>query len=154
MEPAHPASPREAWQFDHLNVSIGADHALRALFEGVMDMHPGYRPPFPFPGLWLYEGDQAMVHAVDDDSLSASSGEVRMGHIAFRSQARATDVIARLQAAGLRFRVAHVPADGTIQIFVPLPGGLVVELDVPGDPDIATSHQYSAERRAPDASDI
>ncbi|MNY96463.1 hypothetical protein D3C78_129590 [compost metagenome] len=38
------------WRFDHLSVSMGADHALSTLFEDVMGFQTGFRPPFPFPG--------------------------------------------------------------------------------------------------------
>ncbi|WP_042879790.1 hypothetical protein [Cupriavidus necator] len=143
-----------AWRFDHVNVSAGDRHALRLLFEGVMDLRPGYRLPFPFPGLWLYAGEQAAVHAVDDPALSAQDGAVRFGHIAFRSDTPAAEVIARLRASGLPFRIARVPADDTTQFFVGLPGGFVVELDVPLDAHAAASHHYDSTQAAPSGDDF
>lgn len=80
-----PTSEASTWRCDHVNVSMGASHALRQLFEEVMGLQQGFRPPFPFPGLWLYAGEQAVVHAVDDASLSSGAGELRFGHIAFSS---------------------------------------------------------------------
>lgn len=142
------------WRFDHVNVSMGSGHALRALFESVMGLDTGPRPPFPFPGRWLYEGDQALVHAVDDPSLSAPTGEVHFGHIAFTSQQPASGVIDRLKATGLPFKVARVPADNVAQIFVQLPGHFVVELDVPDDIEGSATHVYSATRGAPTADDF
>jgi len=142
------------WRFDHVNVSIGSGHALRALFEGVMGLDTGPRPPFPFPGRWLYEGDQAMVHAVDDPNLSAPGGEVHFGHIAFTSRQPASGVIDRLRATGLPFKIARVPADNVAQIFVQLPGHFVVELDVPDDIEGPPTHVYSATRSAPTAEDF
>ncbi|RZI99662.1 MAG: hypothetical protein EOO54_27765 [Haliea sp.] len=112
---------------------MGGSEALRALFEGVMGMRPGYRPPFPFPGLWLYAGDQAVVHAVNDAALSAGSADLRFGHVAFRSNESACSVIERVRQSRLPFQIAQVPQDNTTQIFVQLPGGLVVELDVPDE---------------------
>ncbi len=94
---SHIASP--AWSFDHINVSVGTRHALSALFEGVMGLQPGFRPPFPSPGLWLYAGDQALVHAVDDTRLSTETEELSLGHIAFRSEQPASQVIERLQSS-------------------------------------------------------
>lgn len=128
-----PTGMPSAWRFDHVNVSTGESHALRTLFEGVMGLQPGFRPPFPFPGLWLYAGDQAVVHEVTDTNLSAETGEVRFGHIAFRSEQPASQVIERLRRSALPFRVARVPEDNIAQIFVRLPGGFVVELGVPDD---------------------
>jgi len=143
-----------AWRFDHVNVSMGDSHALRALFEGVMELQPGFRPPFPFPGLWLYAGDQAVVHAVNDANLSAQTGELRFGHIAFRSEQPASQVMARLHSSKLSFKVARVPEDNIAQIFVLLPGGLVVELDVPDDIPAEKGHRYSATQAAPGAGDF
>ncbi len=124
---------RPAWRFDHLNVSAGSHKVLEDFFGGVMGLRPGYRPPFPFPGAWLYAGDQAVIHAVDDARLDAGTGALQVGHIAFRSDGPAAPVIASLRDSAWPFRVARVPADNTLQIFVSLPGGLVIELDMPDD---------------------
>lgn len=148
-QPATRASQPESWHFDHVNVSMGSSNALTTLFEGVMGMQPGHRPPFPFPGLWLYLQDQPVVHAVDDPSLSASTGAVRFGHIAFRSDQSAKAVIEKLRCSGLRFRVARVPEENTAQIFVLLPGDFVVELDTPDDPSLMQDHSYAADQASP-----
>ncbi|MDW5442906.1 hypothetical protein [Polaromonas sp. SM01] len=151
---ATPAGVAPAWRFDHVNVSMGASHALRRLFEGVMGFQPGFRPPFPFPGLWLYAGDQAAVHAVDDAKLSSETGEVRFGHIAFSSEQPASQLIDQLRRSALPFKVARVPRDNIAQIFVLLPGEFVVELDVPDDTATSQDHAYSATRAAPGAGDF
>ncbi|MFC3682924.1 hypothetical protein [Hydrogenophaga luteola] len=135
------------WRFDHINVSMGSATALKALFEEVMGFAPGKRPPFPFPGTWLYEGDQALVHAVNDTALSEKAGALRLEHVAFRSDEPASDVIERLKRSSLPFKVARVPAEHVAQIFVLLPGGLVIELDVPCD--VTTDHIYSSVQAAP-----
>lgn len=152
----HPTDCTElpAWSFDHINVSMGTRHALGVLFEGVMGLQQGCRPPFPFPGLWLYAGDQALVHAVDDASLTAEADELSLGHIAFRSEQPASSVIERLQGSELPFKVAHLPQDRIAQIFVRLPGGLVIELDVPDDTMAAAGHTYSATQAAPGPQDF
>lgn len=142
------------WRFDHVSVSMGADHALRTLFEGVMGLETGFRPPFPFSGRWLYEGEQAVVHAIDDASLSAEAGALRFNHVAFASTQSASKVITQLQRTALQFNVARIPADNIAQIFVQLPGGFVVELDVPDDTGGPASHVYSATQGAPAAGDF
>lgn len=138
-----------AWRFDHINVLMGENHALRTLFEGVMELQPGFRPPFPFPGLWLYAGDQAVVHAVNDANLSTESGELRFGHIAFRSDQPAAPLIEKLRVTGLPFRISRVPEDAIAQIFVLLPGNFVVELNVPDEGVLPEDHIYSASQAAP-----
>jgi catechol 2,3-dioxygenase-like lactoylglutathione lyase family enzyme len=139
-----PSAVTPGWRFDHVNVSMADSRALSSLFEGVMGLQSGYRPPFPFPGLWLYAGDQALVHAVDDAALAVESSAVSFGHIAFRSEQPAVPLIEQLRRQGLVFRIARVPQENTAQIFVRLPGGFVVELDVPDDDALPVDHTYSA----------
>ena len=150
------ASPpsTSAWRFDHVNVSMADSRALSSLFENVMGLQAGYRPPFPFPGLWLYAGDQAVVHAVDDAGLAAEPSAVSFGHIAFRSEQPAALVIEQLRAHGLAFRLARVPQENTAQIFVLLPGGFVVELDVPDDDALPLDHIYSTKHASPNSRDF
>lgn len=122
-----------AFRFDHLNLHAAANAPALRLFSDVMGFKPGWRPPFPFPGRWLYdERGQAAQHLVD---APASHGDgIQIGHIAFRTDELADSVLTRLDDAGLSYEVAVVREAGDVQVFVRLPGGLVVELDTPADP--------------------
>ncbi|SDC63111.1 hypothetical protein SAMN05216345_10376 [Cupriavidus sp. YR651] len=144
----HDQPDAPTWRFDHLNVSAGGRQVLDGFFGDIMGLRPGYRPPFPFPGAWLYAGDQAVIHAVDDARLDAQAGDLQVGHIAFRSDGPAAPVIEQLRNSPYPFRVARVPADSTLQIFVMLPGGLVIELDMPDD-GAAGDYQYGTGQTAP-----
>lgn len=122
-----------AFRFDHLNLHASASAPALRLFSDVMGFKPGWRPPFPFPGQWFYDKHgQAVLHRVD---AAASDGDgIRIGHVAFRTDEASDSVLTRLDAAGLSYEVVVVPEAGDVQVFVPLPGGLVVELDMPADP--------------------
>jgi hypothetical protein len=124
-----PANAR--WRFDHINLQAGDSAPLKALFGDVMGLRPGYRPPFPFPGDWLYRDDQAWLHLVD--APPAQGEAVRFAHIAFRTDEPAGQLLARVRGTGLEHEVAFVPEENCVQIFVRLPGGLVIELDADGD---------------------
>lgn len=128
-----PEPTSTAFRFDHLNLHATTNAPALRLFSDVMGFNPGWRPPFPFPGQWLYdERGQATLHLVD---APASHGDgIQIGHIAFRTGEVADSVLTRLDDAGLSYELAVVPEAGDVQIFVPLPGGLVVELDTPADP--------------------
>lgn len=126
MNPHVAAAPQYHWRFDHLNLHAAAEPALQRLFGEVMGLRSGYRPPFPFPGDWLYREDQAWLHLVN---AASSSQGVRLGHVAFRTDEPAEHLLARVRAAGLDHEVAFVPEENCVQIFVRLPGGLVIELD-------------------------
>lgn len=121
-----PSTP--PWRFDHVQLFAGAESPLDRLFIEVMSLREGARPPFPFPGQWLYAGNQAVMHVIADRHAGKA---VRFGHIAFRTELAAEAVVERLNRAGFVHDVSIVPASGDAQLFVSLPGGLVVELDAP-----------------------
>lgn len=119
----------------------------RRFYIDVMGMREGYRPPFKFPGAWLYlgedEADFGVVHIIgidphdpsglleylgDKDSLENGSGSV--DHIAFL----ATDVEQfhqRLRQAGYAWRDRSVPSLGLHQVFVEDPSGVTIEMNFP-----------------------
>ncbi|MBT2745715.1 MULTISPECIES: hypothetical protein [unclassified Lysobacter] len=117
------------WHFDHLNLQGPPDSTLMRLFGEVMGLRRRYRPPFRVPGQWLYRGDDAWLHLVQPPGTR--DGPLRLGHIAFRTDAPAVCVLDRLHAADLAFEIEVVPETGCVQFFVSLPGGLVIELDAP-----------------------
>lgn len=134
------------WRFDHLAFNVAEGEALQAAFADLLGLQRGRRPPFPFPGRWLYQDRQALVHVIEQ----ADSPEPQLSHIAFSTQEAAEAVLRRVQASGLEHQVAQVPEDGIWQIFVRLPGGLVLELDAPAAGELAISHDYSRHAGAPD----
>ena len=81
-----------------------------AWYEQVLGMKSGKRPNFPFPGAWMYVGDQAAVHliGVDGDPGVGSEGLLKLEHFAFQATGF-TDMIARLEAAAQRYQVNAVP---------------------------------------------
>jgi catechol 2,3-dioxygenase-like lactoylglutathione lyase family enzyme len=139
---AQPA-PRPAWRFDHVNVVSNAHPQALAFFRDVMGWVSGDRPPFPFPGDWLYQQGDAFVHAVHVEPSDAAPA-LRLHHVAFRSDENGADVLQRVRASGLPHTVTALPGEAVLQIFVTLPGGLVIELDTPLDPALALDHRYRA----------
>jgi catechol 2,3-dioxygenase-like lactoylglutathione lyase family enzyme len=119
----------------------------RAFYVDVMGMREGYRPPFKFPGIWLYlgedESDFGVVHIIgidpDDpsglldylgDGNSLENGTGTVDHIAFL----ATDVDQfhqRLRDAGYTWRDRTVPSLGLHQVFVEDPSGVTIEMNFP-----------------------
>ncbi len=112
--------------------------ATRAFYVDVLGLSVGDRPPFSFPGLWLYLGDRAVVHVAQRDesrghmTVPPNTG-VRTGavdHIAFEGTGHA-EMTARLQARGITARQRTVPDLGLRQIFVTDPNGVKIELNYP-----------------------
>ncbi|MBX3605385.1 MAG: diguanylate cyclase [Piscinibacter sp.] len=126
--------------FNHFNLRAerGLLERLRDFYAEVVGLHEGDRPPFDFHGYWLYVGEQAVLHLVDDAAAPAS-GEGRRGtfdHVAFTC----TDLNAfeeRLGRLGVPWRRAAVPGRRQVQLFLKDPAGNGVELnfelgDAPG----------------------
>ena len=49
---------------DHVNIRTARLAELRRFYVEGLGLTDGARPPFRFPGAWLYCGDQAAVHLV------------------------------------------------------------------------------------------
>lgn len=112
------------WQLDHLAFNAADGAPLQNLFDTLLGLHVGPRPPFPFPGRWLYQGNQPLVHVIERGDVI----EPALSHIALRTATDASVVLQHVQASGLPHRIAQVPETDTWQIFVQLPGGLLLEL--------------------------
>jgi catechol 2,3-dioxygenase-like lactoylglutathione lyase family enzyme len=123
--------------------------ACERFYAGLLGLVVGPRPPFPFPGLWLYAGDtsnyaNAAVHIIGidrndpeglqqylgDKDESALQGTGVVDHVAFFATGLA-DTLARLAQHGVACRERTVPLLGLHQVFVDDPNGVVVELNFP-----------------------
>jgi len=122
--------PLDALQ--HVNIRCADARASRDFYVDVIGLAEGYRPPFNFPGHWLYLGDVAVIHLVQKPPGEArkgpGSGEI--DHVAFGGT-DLDDMRARLTASGLSFEEKVVPRDGIIQLFVKDPEGVKLELNFP-----------------------
>ena len=132
----------------HFSVRTTALDASRQFYCEVLGFRVGFRPPFPFPGLWLYRGgdeaDFGVVHLIgidkdDPSGLKAYLGDKDEGslygsaavdHLAFL----ATDLVDmhdRLRQQRIDFRERTVPSLGLHQLFVEDPSGITIELNYP-----------------------
>jgi catechol 2,3-dioxygenase-like lactoylglutathione lyase family enzyme len=123
----------------HCSVRTHDLEASRRFYAEVLGLRVGYRPPFDFPGLWLYAGDEAIVHiiAVDrgtKDDLgerdTAKGGTGAFDHIAFAATGL-VELRARCTARGIAFRERTVPALELHQMFLTDPDGVTIELNYP-----------------------
>jgi catechol 2,3-dioxygenase-like lactoylglutathione lyase family enzyme len=114
--------------FQHVNTR-SADVERTKAFYVRLGLRVGDRPPFASRGYWLYLGEQPVLHLVQrPDGQPHHDDAGNVDHIAFA----ATDLEGtrrQLAEAGLPFREAIVPRDGSIQIFVRDPDGITVELN-------------------------
>lgn len=124
----------ENMQFDHVLVMTNDLPGAEAFFKGLAKLKTGPRPPFAFPGSWLYSDGRPVVHlALTDASgadayLGARHGAqtTYVDHIAFTGD-EPDAFIERLNQSGLPHFERFVPESGERQIFVTGPGGLKLE---------------------------
>ena len=118
---------------DHFTIHVRtADLGKVARFYAdALDLQDGKRPPFDFPGNWLYAGDKPVIHLVGTDYDAPLGLPVpacgQLDHISFRSTGMASQR-ERLRKFGLEFEEADVPSSPIQQIFVRDPAGILVEL--------------------------
>jgi catechol 2,3-dioxygenase-like lactoylglutathione lyase family enzyme len=111
-------------RFDHVNIRVGDQEAVRDFLVAVIGLKVGPRPAFDFHGYWLYLGDLPVIHLAPREK----AGEVGwVNHIAFAGFDLATKT-AELKAAGFAFRVQRLADTGIPQIFLAGPEGVRVEL--------------------------
>jgi len=93
----------------------------------ILGLTAGERPPFTFPGAWLYAGSAPILHVIG----GRPRGELRAGvidHMAFTAQGLAA-TIAKLEARGLKYDCRRLAGAGTWQLFFHDPNGARVEMD-------------------------
>jgi catechol 2,3-dioxygenase-like lactoylglutathione lyase family enzyme len=120
---------------NHVLVLAEDLEATRDFYVDVLGLDMGERPPFKFPGYWLYLGNQAVVHLASKDRGSTEAGEVAGGtgaidHIAFEASGLA-DMMVRLKGRGIPVRQRVVPGLGLHQLFIQDPNGVTIELNYP-----------------------
>ena len=117
-------------------------------YRDVLGFEEGFRPPFDFPGAWLYrggdEGDFGTVHVIGidpddpaglvaylgDKSEARLAGSGAIDHVAFLAT-DLPDMHRRLRQTGIAFRERTVPSLELHQIFVEDPSGVTIELNYP-----------------------
>jgi catechol 2,3-dioxygenase-like lactoylglutathione lyase family enzyme len=78
----------EITQLHHVNIHTADVARLVDWYTRVLGMPAGARPAFPFPGAWLYMGDQAVIHLVGVDELPKHDGMLQLEHFAFNAVSR------------------------------------------------------------------
>jgi len=114
--------------FNHFNLRAEQPmlDKLRDFYVNVLGMKVGWRPPFNFPGYWLYLGEQAVLHLVE--APSAGTGIGTLDHVAFTCT-KLPEFEERLRRLGIEYRRATVPGTTQVQLFAKDPSGNGVEFN-------------------------
>jgi catechol 2,3-dioxygenase-like lactoylglutathione lyase family enzyme len=116
---------------DHVNIRTHKVDEMKRWYVEMLGMTEGWRPPFPFPGAWLYVGDQAYIHLIGIDAEpEVDADNLKLEHFAFAARG-IEEFAARLDAAGERYDRRVVPGSGIIQMNVWDPDGNHIHIDFP-----------------------
>lgn len=121
-----------ATALDHYNVFCRDLRQTVAFYEKYIGLRVGDRPPFPFPGAWLYAGDKAVLHLVAESGREAQGGGA-IDHIAFNCEGLAATV-ELLKRDGVSYDIRKVPGRPLQQVFVHDPDGVMLELNFRNEP--------------------
>jgi catechol 2,3-dioxygenase-like lactoylglutathione lyase family enzyme len=126
---------------DHYSVRTSDVEKTRTFYETVIGLHAGPRPDFPFPGAWMYKGDQAVVHIIGVDPTDSSGllgylgnraeshkGTGSVDHIAFVAS-DLESMRRHFDSKRIDFREREVPGLALHQIFLVDPNGVTIELN-------------------------
>lgn len=137
-------------RLDHYSIRTFDVASSERFYTQVMGFEVGPRPPFKFPGIWLYNGaptsgSNGVVHIIgidlndvqglvdylgDVDVEKLKDGTGTVDHIAFLATDRMA-LVARCSAYGIAIRERTVPSLGLHQVFMEDPSGVTIELNYP-----------------------
>jgi len=102
-----------------------------AFYETHLNLKAGARPPFTFPGAWLYadggRGAAPILHIVAGKQKKDLVKGV-IDHMAFSGKGLA-EAVRKLAASGIEYQLRRLPDYGTWQLFFLDPNGAKVEID-------------------------
>ncbi|MBP7669677.1 VOC family protein [Ferrovibrio sp. MS7] len=132
----------------HYSIRTTDLEASRVFYTEILGFRVGYRPPFDFPGIWLYMGEdereygtvhiigidpnnpEGLIKYLGDKSLDSLKGTGSVDHIAFNATGLA-EMRQKLTSRGMAIRERTVPSLNLHQVFLEDPSGVTIELNYP-----------------------
>jgi catechol 2,3-dioxygenase-like lactoylglutathione lyase family enzyme len=140
---------------NHYSIRTTDMVATERFYVDVLGLTVGPRPPFPFPGLWLYRGPHndignAVVHVIGidlndpeglqnylgDRDIGSLQGSGAVDHVAFFADGL-EHMLDHLKRLKIEPRQRTVPEIHLHQLFLNDPSGVVVELNYPSHEKLA-----------------
>ena len=115
---------------DHVNIETSELEETIHFYEDVLGFENGDRPPFDFPGAWLYAGGHPVIHLVETDSKPGPTGAI--DHVAWIAVGY-DEMKERLEQKSVSFKLMDVPSSPVRQIFIHDPNGVRLELNFKRD---------------------
>ena len=118
-----------ATAMNHFTILTDDLDATLAFYAEFLDLHPGARPPFMFPGAWLYArgGTDPILHVIAGKQKRELVKGV-IDHMAFTGRDLA-GTVGKLKERGIEHELRRLPGSGIWQLFFFDPNDAKVELD-------------------------
>lgn len=116
---------------DHVTIRTADLPATLRFYEHFFGLTPGFRPPFPVGGAWLYAqgGDYPIFHIIETATWQPGMRD----HVAFRVTGL-PDYLAKVKTTGAPYMAVPVPETDLVQIQHRDPNHLLVEATFHGEP--------------------
>lgn len=116
-------------KLDHVNIRTSNLDKMTRWYVDVLGLTEGWRPPFQFPGTWLYAGDDAIVHIVAVETEPGSDpGDLKIEHFAIQGD-NLDALRSRLATSGTAVREVPVPGTTLLQLNIHDPDGNHIHVD-------------------------
>ncbi len=114
---------------NHFTVLSSDLEKSKQFYIDILGLKEGYRPPFAFPGAWLYVENHAILHIMAGKSMPTIAAGV-IDHMAFTAS-NVQETVNTLKQHGIRYELHRLKGLGIWQLFCHDPDGAKVELDFP-----------------------
>ena len=120
--------------FLHLNIRCSPEDipAIERFYGDVLGLKTGYRPDFKFGGIWLYDGDNPLIHVsarFPQGLIVKDKHNGSVDHIAFKASG-AVEFRKHLKKLGIDFEEQNIENAG-YQVFLYDPVGTKLEFKLP-----------------------
>jgi catechol 2,3-dioxygenase-like lactoylglutathione lyase family enzyme len=114
---------------NHFTILTDDLPATLDFYADFLNLRPGPRPPFTFPGAWLYAegGSDPILHIVAGKEKSVLVKGV-IDHMAFTGKDLPA-AVAKLKARGVKYELRRLPEYRTWQLFFHDPNQAKIEID-------------------------
>ena len=113
---------------NHFTVLSDDLEATRRFYCDLFGFKVGPRPPFQFPGWWLYaDDDTPILHVIHRNDLPQERAGV-LDHMAFSAK-DLPGTVATLKRENIEYELRRLPGGGIWQLFFNDPCGARVEFD-------------------------
>jgi catechol 2,3-dioxygenase-like lactoylglutathione lyase family enzyme len=126
-----------AHAMNHFTILTKDVAATEAFYGELLGLKVGYRPPISRPGVWLYAGENPVLHVIDPVEMPKETAGV-LDHMAFTATGL-SEVAAKLKTRGVRYELRQQGETGTWQMFFHDVNGAKVELNFEKEEPEATA---------------